>query len=133
MANVVFGQVGVQHLLGRLLDEKDGPPTTKVRADGLWPGALRQHVDEVSVSPLKSVHRNGRRSDNAVHVELGAVAIQAWRGALRDVVDNVHDLALLEVVAGRYVGERLRFRQVGLVQFGQELAKRALIRLCHTA
>jgi hypothetical protein len=30
---------------------------------------------------------------------------KTWRGALRVVVDDVHDLALLEIVAGRQVGE----------------------------
>jgi hypothetical protein len=38
-----------------------------------------------------------------VLVELGAVAIFARRGALQDGIDDVHDLAVLEVVAGRYV------------------------------
>jgi hypothetical protein len=29
-----------------------------------------------------------------MHVELGAITVDAWCGALRDAVDDVHDIAL---------------------------------------
>ncbi len=104
-------------------------PAAKVRADGLRRGALHQHIDEAAVRPLKSVHRSGRWSDGVVLVELGTIAVHARHGALRDVVDNVHDLALLKVMAS----QRLRHGQVDLLQFGQQLVKRAFAQLRHVA
>ncbi len=101
-----------------LLDEKDGPPAAKVRVDGLRPGALRQHVDEAAIHLLKSVRHNGRWSGNAILVELDAVVVHAQCGALQDDVDDVHDLALFEVVAGRQVDQWLHLEQVDLLQCG---------------
>jgi hypothetical protein len=41
----------------------------------------------------------------------------------------VHDLAFLEVVAS----QQLRFEQVNLLLFGQQLAKPTFAQLCHAA